>query len=244
MGGALRTLAGPVASPRLNPATLGVVRGFFVGSSYSTAEEGAFDAFSLTIVDNVSSPMGGAIEYLHIQGEDELDNLSLSLAAGRSGLWWGVTGRFVRSRVRGASGWQDDLTMDVGLLFERPGGLRFAAVGYNLADTTTKQIKRRVAFGASFSDLFGWTLAADVVRNLEGDISRGLDLHLGAEYAFGESGWTGRLGQMWLGETGKDYASAGVGWDWKSSLRLAYALQKARQRDTEFFHVFSAEGTF
>lgn len=244
MGGALRTLSGPIAAPRLNPAALGVVRGFFAGSSYATRREGAFDAVSFTIVDNVTSPMGGAIEYLHVQGDDDLDNLSLSLAAGKQGLWWGFTVRYARSREREDSGWQDDVTMDMGFLFERPSGLRLAAVGYNLADTTAEEVGRRVAFGASYPDILGWTLAADVVRTLDTGISRGLDFHLGGEYAFGNSGWTGRLGQMWLGETGKDYASAGLGWAWKSTFRLAYAVQIARQDTSEILQVFSAEGSF
>ncbi|MHB8766027.1 MAG: hypothetical protein ACYDA8_17055 [Deferrisomatales bacterium] len=242
MGGALRSLAGPTEAPRLNPAMLGPVRGFFAGTSYATRQAGAFDALAVTLIDNVTSPMGGALQYLRLQGAEEREDVSLSLAAGRKGLWWGFSARYVHGRQAGAAQWEDVFTGDVGLLFERPNGLRLAVVGTDLVDTSLDFLERRVALAASKSGPRGWTLAADLVRNLDRDVDRGVDLHLGAEYT-PAGPWALRLGQLWRGDTGKDYASAGLGWS-RGTLRLGYAAQKARQRSGELLHVVSAEASF
>jgi hypothetical protein len=243
MGGALRTLAGPVEAARINPAALGGVRGFFAGTSYATRYRNPLDAFSLTLVDNVTSPMGGALQYLRVNGAQEREDVSLSLAAGKKGLWWGFTARYVHGRGDDTAQWVDVFTGDVGVLFERPGGLRIAAVGQDLLDTSLDFLERRIAVGASKSGLWGWTLAADVVRTLERDFSRGTDLHLGAEYALAATPWRFRLGQLWRGDTGKDYASAGVGWGW-SNVTIGYGIQRPRQDSGEVLHAFSAEGSF
>jgi len=243
MGGALRTLAGPVAAARINPAALGTVRGFFAGASYATRQEGGLDAFSITMVDNVTSPMGGALQYLRLQGGEEREDVSLSLAAGKRGLWWGFTARFVHGRQDQRAQWEDVFTGDLGVLVERPGGLRIAAVGQDLLDTSLDFLERRISLGVSQSGLWGWIVAGDVVRNLDREFSQGVDLHLGAEYALGATPWRLRLGQLWRSDTGKDYASAGVGWGWQN-VTVGYAIQKARQRSGEFLHAFSAEGSF
>ncbi len=242
MGGALRSLATSVDAPRLNPAAVAPERGFFAGASYATRREGAFDGGCLTLIDNVTSPIGGAIQYLRMQGDrTEREDMGLSFAVGRHGLWWGFTLRYVQGRERGDSQWEDVVTADVGFLFERPSGTRFSVVGTNLLETSLDILDRHIAVGVAQVDFHGWDLAADLVRNLREDISNGLDLHLGAEYRLPWDGWRARLGQMWRGETGKDYASVGFGWN-GSFLRLGYAVQKARQRSDEFLHVFSLEG--
>ncbi len=244
MGGALRTLAGPLAAPRLNPAALGPPRGFYAGSSWATRSAGAFDAFTLTIVDNITSPLGGAFDFLRLQGEQVREEVSLSLAAGGRGLWWGFNGRYLHWRQRHESSWHDAGTLDVGFLCERPGGWRFAAVGFDLIESSYDvPLHRRVGFGVSKQGVYGWTLAADAVRNFDKDVSRGTDVHLGAERALFEGDWQVRFGQMWRGETGKDYASLGVGWT-PGSWSLGYGVQKARQRSGEWLHAFSASGQF
>ncbi len=243
MGGALRSLAGPLEAPRVNPAALGAVRGFFGGISYATRYRNALDAFSLTVVDNVTSPMGGALQYLRLNGAQEREDVSLSLAAGKRGLWWGFTVRYVHGRSDDTAQWEDVFTGDLGVLFDRPGNLRIAVVGQDLADTTLDFLERRIAFGVSKGGLWGWTLAGDAVRTLERDFSRGTDLHLGAEYTLADTPWRFRVGQLWGGDTGKDYASAGVGWGW-SNVTVGYGVQRARQDPGELLHVFSIEGSF
>ncbi|MFU8857149.1 MAG: hypothetical protein ACNA8S_09105 [Deferrisomatales bacterium] len=243
MGGALRSLAGPVEAARVNPAALGPVRGFFAGTSYATGRRHPVDAFSLTLVDNVTSPMGGALQYLRVNGPEEREDVSLSLAAGKTGLWWGFTVRYVHGREDDTTRWKDVFTGDLGFLFERPGGLRIAAVGQDLLDTSLGYLERRIALGVSKDVRWGWTLAADVVRTLDRDVSRGTDLHLGAEHALGDTPWRFRLGQLWRGDTGKDYGSVGVGWSWRT-LTVGYGVQRARQSSDEILHAVSAEGVF
>lgn len=243
MGGALRALAGPTETARLNPAGLGRERGFFGGAAYANRSADAFDALSITLVDNITSPMGGAIQYLHLQGEVEREDVSLGLSAGQRGLWWGFTARYVHGRDRGSATWEDVFTGDIGLLFERPTGTRIAVVGYDLIDTSIAFLEKRVALGVGQTGLKGWDVGVDVVRNLERDVSSGVDLHLGAEYRPTGSPWALRLGQMWRGDTGKDYASVGFGWS-RGGFSVAYGLQKARQRADEFLHVVGVEGSF
>ncbi len=243
MGGALRTLTGPIAAARLNPAALGTVRGFFAGTTYATRRADSLDALSFTLVDNVTSPLGGALQYLRLQGREEREDMSLSLAAGRGGMWWGFTVRYVHGRGRGEAEWHDVFTGDVGVLLERPSGVRVAVVGHDLVDTPLDFLERRVALAVSKSDLWGWAVEGDIVRDLDEDFAQGLDFHLGAEYAVGDTPWRLRLGQFWRGDTGKDYASAGAGWSWRN-INVGYAVQKTRQRGGEFLHVFSVDGSF
>jgi hypothetical protein len=121
--------------------------------------------------------------------------------------------------------------------------LRVAVVGHDLVHTTLDFLDRRIALAASKDGLWGWTVEADVVRDLDEDFSQGVDVQLGAEYAFGDTPWRLRFGQMWRGDTGKDYASAGFGWSWRN-VTVGYAVQKTRQRSGEFLHAFSVDGTF
>lgn len=243
MGGALRSLAGPLEAARMNPAAVGTARGFFASASYATRHASSLDAFSLTVVDNVTSPMGGALQYLRLRGPHDREDVSLSLAAGKRGQWWGFTARYVHGRGDKNAQWEDVFTGDLGVLFERPRGLRLAVVGQDLIDTSLDFLARRIALGASQSGLWGWTLAADAVRTLEREFSRGVDLHLGAEYAPQDKPWRLRLGQMWRGDTGKDYHSVGIGWAWPN-LTVGYGIQNPRQGANGLLHAFSAEGAF
>ncbi|MBI5015633.1 MAG: hypothetical protein HZB55_09115 [Deltaproteobacteria bacterium] len=248
MGGAYRSLAETTAAARFNPAGLSPHRGFFAGASYATSPTSALDAVHITLVDNITSPMGGALQYSHFQGKEEREEISLSLSAGDtkqfSGLWWGFTGRYVQARGRSAAEWDDLLTGDVGFLFERPGGIRIAAVGYDIFDTSSTFLNRRIALGVSRSSPEGWVVAGDVVRNLDRDVSSGVDLHVGGEYARPGSPWAFRAGYQWRGDTGKDYGSLGVGWRLTDVLQLAGALQQARQGADGHLVVVSVEGSF
>lgn len=249
MGGAYRSVAESCAAARFNPAALSVHRGFYAGAAYATRGSDNLDAFQVTLVDNVTSLMGGALQYLHSLGESEREEISLSLSAGHgalsSGLWWGFTGRYVQGRSRGAAEWEDLFTADVGFLFERPGGIRIAVVGYDVLDTSSELLSRRVALGASRIAPQGWTVAADVVRNLDQDMADGVDLHLGGEVPLWHSGWSVRGGYQWQGQSGRDYGSLGVGWSREGSWSVAYAVQRSRQTSpVETLSVFSAEVTF
>lgn len=247
LGGAYRALAETVAAARFNPAGLSPRRGFFVGGTYHTSPVGAADGVELTLVDNVTSPFGGALQYTHYQGDEEREEISLSLSAGEgkqaSGLWWGFTVRYVQARDRSGGEWSDLVTSDVGFLVERPGGLRIGVVGYDVLDSSSDFLNRRVALGLSKSS-GAWTLAADVLRNLDQDVSNGVNLHLGGEYRLGEGPWALRGGYQWRGDTREDYASAGVGWSLPGSLSAGYGLQKSRQDPRGYLHALSLEGSF
>ncbi len=243
MGGALRALARPAEAASLNPAAIGRKRGFFGGVSYLTRREDPFDALAIVAVDNATSPFGGAIQYLRLNGETDQERLSLGLAWGPPGQWWGTTVRYVHGRDPGETRWRDVVTADFAALFERPGGLLIGVVGYNLVDTALDALQPRLALAVASTALRPWIFEADLVRNLDRDVSRGIDLHLGMEYRVPRTPWRMWAGQMWRGDTGKDYASAGVGWE-GSAYRAGYALQKARQRAGEWLHVFTVEGRF
>jgi len=243
MGGALRSLAGPVAAARLNPAGVGRIRGFFAGTSYATRNKRPFDAFSITLVDNVTSPMGGAIQYLRINGPEEREDVMLSLSAGQKGLWWGAAVRYVHGRERNEAGWDDVVSGDVGFLFERPNGAKIAVVGYDLVDSSIDFFEKRIALGVSQPMGKDWILAVDAVRNLEHEFSRGVDLHVGAEKAFASSPFLIRVGQMWDGVSGKDFPSAGIGW-WGNGFNFNYAIRKTRQKAGELTHLVTLGGSF
>ncbi len=245
MGGAVRALSGPLESARVNPAGLATQRGFFSGSSYATRRHAPYDAFSLTLVDNITSPMGGALQYQRTKGADEeREEVSLGLAMGQPGLRWGFTVRYVHGRADREADWHNVFEGDVGVLFERPGGTRLAVVGYDLLGTSLEFLERRVACGVAQTGVGGsWNLAADVVRNLDRDFSDGLDLHLGAEHQRAGSPWATRLGHLWRGDSGKDYQSLGAGYV-AGGLNLGYALQLTRQDRSEILHLFSIDGSF
>lgn len=244
MGGAVRALSGPVESANINPAGLSEQRGFFAGSSYATRRSSAYDAFSLTLVDNITSPMGGALQYLRTKGSDEeREEVSLGLAMGKPGLRWGFTTRYVRGRADGEAEWHNVFDVDVGVLFERAGGIRLAVVGYNLLDTSLDFLERRIACAVAQRGLGNWNLAVDLVRNLDQDLSDGLDLHVGAEYQAPDSPWAARLGHMWRGDNGVDYQSLGGGYTLER-FSLGYAVQVALQDSDQILHLFSIDGSF
>ena len=243
LGGAVRALSGPVESARVNPAGLGPQRGFFSGVTYATRRNTAFDAFSLTVVDNVTSPMGGAIQYQRLYGGSEREDLSLGLAAGKKGMWWGGTLRYVHGREARGDNWKDVFTGDLGALFERPGGTRFAVVGYNLVDTPLDFLERNIAGGVAQTGVGNWNLAADLVRSLDLDFANGIDLHLGAEYQLSDRPLALRFGYMWRGNNGQDYPSGGLGWTAKS-WGVGYALQLPRQNPAAVLQLFTVEGQF
>lgn len=244
MGGAVRALAEPVESARLNPAGLATRRGFFAGSSYATRRRAPYDAFSLTLIDNITSPMGGALQYQRTTGPtEEREEVGLGLAVGKPGLRWGFTTRYVHGRDGREAQWHNVFNGDLGVLFERPGGIRLAVVGYDLLGTSLEFLARKVACGVGRSGLGSWSLEADLVRNLDLDFADGLDLHLGAEYRHPRSPWIGRLGQMWRGDNDKDYPSAGFAYQ-TGRLDLGYAVQLARQERRELLHLFTVDGSF
>ena len=245
MGGALRALSDPVDSARINPAGLATHRGFFAGSSYATRRDAPYDAFSLTVVDNITSPMGGALQYQRTKDrEEEREEVGLGLAMGTPGLRWGFTVRYVHGRQGRDGDWHNVFNGDVGVLFERPGGTRLAVVGYDLLGTSLPFLERRISLGvAQVGAGNSWNLAADLVRNMDQDFADGLDLHLGAEYRPTGSPWAGRLGHMWRGDNGKDYQSLGGGYS-TDRLELGYALQLPRQARSELLHLFTVDGSF
>jgi hypothetical protein len=240
MGGALRSLAETQAAARMNPAALSLRRGFFGGAAYATGRSRPLDATQLTLVDSITSPMGGAIQYLRLKAEDEREDVGLSLSAGGRGLYWGATGRFVHARERGSSDWDDTFSGDVGFLFDRPGGVRIGVVGYDLLDAGSLFLERRLALGVSRSGSGGLTGAFDLVRTLRRDFADGLDLHLGVEYVPVGSAWALRAGQRWDSQSGKDFASVGVGWA-RGTLQLGYGVRLSRQDPGKPVHAFSVE---
>lgn len=148
----------------------------------------------------------------------------------------------MHARDRDAAEWSKLFTGDVGFLIERPGGLRIAAVGYDLFDTTSEFLERRIALAASKTWEKEWTVAVDVVRNWDKDFSQGLDLHVGAEYRQPGSRWIFRGGEFWEGSSGKDYTSLGASWSLPGSFDLGYGVRGSRQNLSEYLHVLTVTG--
>lgn len=242
LGGAIRSIPDTMASPRSNPAAIGPFRGFFVGASHLTMSKGPLDATQVTLVDNVSSHLGGALQYYRLNGDMDREDVGLTICAGQKGMFLGFTGRFVHGRDDEEDSWDNAFVGDIGILLERDGGLRIAVVGHDLFASTIDYLQSRVALGVSKEDYNDFTLSFDLVRNLDENFDKGQDYHLGLEYRPGNSSLGFAVGQMWEGSTSRDRASVGVFLSDKN-YRLGYAVQKTRQEDNEYLHSVSIMGS-
>jgi len=243
LGGAARSLPAVGMSARMNPAAISPIRGFYGGATYLTQNEDILDALRVTVVDNESSPIAGALQYNRmVAHHQESEDVGLTLATGAKGQWWGATVRYVHARDNPDDDWDGAFVGDAGILLKRPGNLRIALVGHDLFASTVDFLETRLALGISAAwDAF--TLSADVVRHIERSMDDGQDLMVGIEFAPKSSKWSLRMGQVWEGESADDAFSAGFGWS-LDTLEVGYAWRKSRQDPGPTTHVFTIRGAF
>ena len=116
MGGAVTSLSGKTMSARANPAGLAVERGYFVGASYLNRDTNQFDAVTVTLVDNQTATIAGALQYTRLITKYETEEVGLSFAGGARSTFWGFTTRFVHGRESDDDDWDNAIVGDVGLL--------------------------------------------------------------------------------------------------------------------------------
>lgn len=241
LGGAGRSLSPSPTAGRMNPAAIAGIRGFYGGATYLTRDEETLDALRVTVVDNSSSPVAGALMYSRMVAGRELEDIGLVLAAGANNQWWGATTRYVHGRDSSSDEWDGAFVGDIGVLVQREW-LRIAVVGHDLFASTLDFLETRLALGLS-TDFYGFTLAGDYVRHLDTDLDHGQDTHVGVEYTPKGSKWSLRAGQVWEGATDEDAFTWGIGWTYKT-LELGYGWMKTRQEPGPTVHVFSVRGSF
>jgi hypothetical protein len=244
LGGAIRAVPSSVMAARINPAALGPIRGFFGGLSYEgqSREENGFDAIQVTLVDNQTSNFAGAIQYSRRVSDFQLEDLSLSIAGGQAN-YFGGTLRYIHGRNSGGESWESAVVGDLGVLAERPGGLRIAVTGQDLFASKLDFLDPRAALGLSFNLSSVWLFSADFVRHLERDVEEGQDLHMGLEWSPRGSGFAFRLGYMYEGlEENRSYAT-GIGWKNEEGLVFGYAVMIPEDDATRSaaIHAFSVQ---
>lgn len=226
LGGAVRAIPASVMAARVNPAALCPIKGFFGGVSYEGQDRSGdgFDALQVTLVDNQTSAFAGAIQYSRRVADTQLEDVSISLAGGTKN-FFGASLRYIHGRESSSDKWESALTGDIGILAERPGGLRIAVTGQDLFASQLDFLEPRAALGLSYNLSSVWMISGDFVRNLERDVDKGQDLHLGLEWSPRGSGFAFRAGYRYEGFDGDRFYSAGIGWTNAEGLVFGYALQ-------------------
>lgn len=243
LGGAVTSVVGRTMSARANPAALVPERGFLFGATYLTRSNTQLDALAVTLVDNSTSPIAGAIHYLRVVTEGESEEVGLSLAAGERGQFWGMTGRFAHTRADKKDNWRSAFVGDFGLLLIRSSGLHVGLVGRDFLDSTYDALERRVALGLSKTFDSGLMVSADYVRYVDLGINDGYSTHLGVEFRPSQTPWELRGGYTRSPMGGDEYYSGGLGWSNQTiSADYAFRINKDKQRD--FIHVFSFSAPF
>ncbi len=244
LGGAIRAIPASVMAARVNPAALCPIRGFFGGVSYEGQDRSGdgFDALQVTLVDNQTSAFAGAIQYSRRASADQIEDISVSLAGGKTN-FFGASLRYIHGRDASSASWESAVVGDIGILAERPGGLRFAVTGQDLFASKLDFLEPRAALGVSYNLSSVWMLSADFVRNLDRAIEDGQDLHIGLEWSPRGSGFAFRAGYMYEGLSEERFYSAGIGWTNADGLVFGYAFQVPEDdRDREkIIHAFSVQ---
>lgn len=232
LGGAVTSVPGKIMSARANPAALAPVRGFFGGASYLTRSVNQLDGIAVTLIDNISAPIAGAVNYLRVVTEGESEEVALSLATGVSDYYWGMSARFAHTRKTRTADWENTFVGDVGLLTIRDSGFTFGLAARDLFDTSYEGLRRRVAGGMSYSTEFGLLIAADYVRYFDYSVSEGSTVHAGIEWKPNQTPWSIRAGSLWDNITNENYLSMGLGWSNKSfEIDYAYRVNKDHGED-------------
>jgi hypothetical protein len=243
LGGAVSALPGNSISVRANPASLSLRRGFYAGVTYLNRDENQLDAVSLIVVDNSSSQLAGALQYVRAVGDKEAEDFGLTMASTMKGYSWGTTVRYVRARDERFDDWDGAFVSDAGILLQRDSGLRIAVVARDLFSSSLDWLETRAALGVSMEDLFGLDLSADYVRYFDHDFDNGSTVHLGCAWSPVQSPWTLRFGQQWNALTDEDFQSVGFGWT-DQQFDFGYAFQQNRQDPGQTIHIMSVSSPF
>jgi hypothetical protein len=243
LGGATTSVPGPLGSARSNPAGLALERGFFGGATYLNRSKDKLETFSLTVVDNSTAAIAGALQYFRTATDTEMENIGLSLAAGSANQYWGLTGRYVRGKNTKDAEMAGAFVGDVGILFLRDNDLRIGIAARDLFATTFDVLEPRVALGVSYSAKNGVMLTTDFVRNFDQEFSEGHSFGLGLEWVPRQTYFALRGGQIWDAASGTDSYSLGLGWR-REGMEAGYAFRQCRQTPGVTIHVFTIGGTF
>lgn len=243
LGGAVTSVPGKLMSARANPAGLAPVRGFFGGASYLTRSVNQLDGISVTLIDNISAPIAGAVNYLRVVTEGESEEVALSLATGVSDFYWGLSARFAHTRKTRTDDWENTFVGDAGLLIIRDSGFTFGLAARDLFDASYEGLRRRVAGGISYTFEEGVMLAADYVRYFDFGISDGSTVHVGAEWKPNQTPWSIRAGMLKDNMTDETYFSCGLGWSNKS-FEIDYAYRANKEHGEDDTHVVTLSYPF
>jgi hypothetical protein len=243
LSGAVTSIPDHMMAVRANPAGLAPVRTFLGGINYLSRDENQYNSFSATVIDNISSPYAGALQYLRILSQIESEEIGLSLASGSPGKYWGVSARFVHGRTNKDDDLDTAIVGDVGGLLMTDSGVRIGLVGRDLFGTTFAPLERRAALGVSMPFDVGAMFSVDLVRYLDHDYEDGNSIHMGTQYSLPQTPWTVRAGYI-IDEFSKEESySFGFGWDNKS-LSLDYGFQQNLEIKEEMIHVVALSGPF
>ena len=243
LGGAVTSVVDHAMSVRANPAALAVERGFFGGATYLNRDKNQLDSVSVALVDNQSAPIAGAVQYLRVVTDQEVEEVGLSFAGGDTTYYWGGTLRFVHARQDRDDDWDNAMVGDLGLLLVRQWGLNIGIVGRDLFDPSFRALERRVAVGASMPFYDAFMVSVDFVRYFDHGYSDGTSTHAGLEWHPQQTPWTLRAGYSTDGVTDADSYSLGLGWS-NQRITIDYGFQQNRRVTGELVHAISLSGPF
>ncbi len=243
LGGAVTSVPGKIMSARANPAALAPIKGFYGGATYLTRNENQLDGIAVTLIDNVSAPITGALNYERTVTDGESEEVALSLASGMNGYYWGVSGRFAHTRKTRLADWDNTFLGDAGLLIMRDSGFSFGLAARDFFDSNYQALKRRVAGGLSYSLDSGLLLSADYVRYFDLDEKRGATIHTGIEWKPNQTPWSFRVGGLFDRITRETYFSLGAGWS-NQAFEIDYAYRANRDHGADDIHILTLSYPF
>lgn len=245
LAGAVTSLPSVTSAARANPAALAPIRGFYGGISYVTRRDNQFDALAVTVVDNSSSPIAGALQYYRSVSDQETEDIGLSMASGSSSQFWGATARYVHGRNQRDDGWDGAFVADAGVLLLRESGLSIGIAARDLFATTFDVLSPRAALGVSYNNIARGTVlvTADFTRYFDREFSQGHRFGIGLEWTPLQSYFVARAGELWDAASDTDAFSLGVGWR-REGMEAGYAFQQNRQDASERLHLFTVSASF
>lgn len=243
LGGAVVSVPGKTLSARSNPAALAPIKGFYLGGSYVWRESPTLDGVNLTLVDNSTAPIAGALNYHRVVTKGETEEVGLSLAAGTGGYFWGVTGRFAHTRNDKKGDWKSAFVGDLGLLITRENGLMIGVAARDLLDSSYEAVERRVAGGLSMTFQNSIMVAADYVRYFDHSIENGSSQHFGVEWRPNQTPWALRGGYMRDGISETDFISMGLGWT-NQKFDIDYGYMRGTENGEGNTHILTVSYPF
>lgn len=243
LGGAVASIPGKTMSARANPAALVPQRGYWASATYLNRNDNQLDAVGVTVVDNSSSPIAGAFNYLRVVSEGENEEAALSLAAGAEGIYYGATGRFVHTRTNRNADWESTFLGDIGMLLLSDSGFALGLVGRDLLDSSYEVLERRVAAGISSHFENGLLISIDCVRFVDREVKKGATTHFGIEWRPDQTNWALRGGYMFDAMSNDEYYSTGLGWT-NQRIEFAYAFRQHTEYPKDAIHTVSFSTPF